>query len=277
MFNKLKLTLAVAVSAVMLAGCGAIAGQADRSAAYEVMGLGTPVSEIAGPGEARIPPQFAKRLNLTEAQQAQMKAIVQKYRSEQKVGDFKARRAQLRALLLADQVDGAALRSFFQAHIAEMEAKAPQRAAMMGELRAVLTDAQRSELVKVIDQEGPKHKAHFEGMHRQFRDALLADLNLTEAQKQKFDALQAKVSAIRADQPGQKVKQAFVRFIQDGDTAAFQATMKANFQGKLPVDELVSVAESLDKGQREKLVNKFERLAQFHRGGHGGWHGHHGG
>jgi hypothetical protein len=52
--------------------------------------------------------------------------------------------------------------------------------------------------------------------------------------------------------------------------------MKAQRQGKLPVNELVAVAESLTQAQRQKLLPKLERFAQMGGGMHDG-HGRHGG
>lgn len=255
MFSKLKLTLAalLAVSTSAVVGGVALAAAEGHHGRPEMMGMRGGML----PG--------LKQLNLTDAQKSQLKAIAQKYRPQAKGSDFKAEREQLKAIVLADQVDGAKLKSFLQARAAKMEAKAPQRAAMLGEMRAVLTDAQRAQLVKALDQH-PAPKANWQGKRHGMGDRMVADLNLTAAQKAKFDALQAKMQSMHAGQPG---KEALKAFIQTGDQSAFQASMKANMEGKLPVDEIVDLATSLDKAQREKLVAKFNHFGGGHRGGHG--------
>lgn len=288
MFTKLKLVLAatLAIAAAPLAGCGAPTTPAE-AATYEVLGL--EAGGDAGMGQRGhggkgghhgfFGGPFAQQLNLTDAQKAQLKAIAQKHRGEREKGQFKAQREQLRALLSAPQVDGAALKAFFNARLQAMETHAAKRAAMMSEMRAVLTTEQRAQLVKSLNEAKPNpHKPRFDGMRKMFRDRLLADLNLTAAQKATFDALQAKMDALMADGAGHRAgKAAFATFIETGDAAAFQASMKANIAGKAPVDELVAVAVSLDQGQRQKLLAKFERFAGG-KGGHGkGGHGGQGG
>lgn len=265
MFSKIKLTMAalVAVSASAVVGGVALAAQADHPGHHERMGMRGGML----PG--------LQQLNLSDAQKSQLKAIARKYRAQAQVGDRKAEREQLKAIVLADQVDGAKLKSFLQARAAEMESKAPQRAAMLGEMRAVLTDAQRAQLVKALDQHSPRAKGNWAGKRKGMGDRMVADLNLNADQKAKFDALKAKMKSLRAGQPGVKGKDALKAFIQTGNQSAFQASMQANREGKLPVDEIVALATSLDKAQREKLVAKFDHFGGFgggHRGGRGPRH-----
>jgi hypothetical protein len=154
---------------------------------------------------------------------------------------------------------------------------------MMTEMRAVLTPDQRAKLVKSLNAARPDGKQagkddakannRFEGKRKAMRDKLTAELKLTPAQQSAFDALQAKVMASHADPANRQAgRQAFARFVETGDAAAFQATMKAQHQGKLPINELVAVAESLTQAQRQKLLPKLERFAQMGgmQGGHGG-------
>jgi Spy/CpxP family protein refolding chaperone len=268
MFSKIKLTLAAVVA---LSGSAVIGGVAlaatEGHHSHPMMGMR---------GAGMLP--GLQQLNLTDAQKSQLKAIAQKYRPQAKQGNMKAEREQLKAIVLADQVDGAKLKSFLQARAAEMQAKAPQRAAMLGEMRAVLTDAQRAQLVKAMDQQqAPKAKANanWQGKRKAMGDRMLADLNLTATQKAKVDALQAKMQALRTSQPGANAKSALKAFIQTGDQAAFQASMQANRPGQLPVDEIVAVATSLDKAQREKLVAKLGRFGGFGEGHGRRGHRHH--
>lgn len=264
MFHKLKLALAttLALAIVPVATLAAHAASPEHKPAqarggHAGFGFGGPL---------------AKDLKLTDAQKSQLKAIAQKHRAERKQGDRKGQRQQLKTLLTAPKVDGAALRSFLNARAGERDANAAKRAAMMSEMRAVLTPEQRAQLVKSLNARADKagkrageRAKRFEGKRQGFGDRMVADLKLTADQKAKYDALQAKIKAQRADAAGRQAgKQAFVRFIETGDAAAFQASMKAN-RGQLPVNELVALAESLDQTQRQKLLKKFDRFM----GGHG--------
>jgi Spy/CpxP family protein refolding chaperone len=279
MFPKIKHVLA-ATMVLAVVPFAALAGpnQAANAAHHEGK---RPGGERGGFGFFG---HMAKDLKLTDAQKAQLKAIAQKHRGTAQKGDRKAQRDQLRALLSAPKVDGAALRNFLNARVAEMDAKAGHRAAMMTEMRAVLTPEQRAKLVKSLNtarpdgkqagKDGAKAANRFEGKRKAMRDKLTADLKLTPAQQSAFDALQPKVMAMHADRANRQAgRQAFARFVETGDAAAFQATMKAQRQGKLPVNELVAVAESLTQAQRQKLLPRLERFAQMG----GGMHGRHGG
>lgn len=283
MFPKIKHVLA-ATMVLAVVPFAALAGpdKAANAAHHDGKGRG----DHGGMGGFGFFGPMAKDLNLTDAQKAQMKAIAQKHRGADKSGDRKAHRDQLRALLSAPKVDGAALRNFLNARAAEMEANTGHRAAMMTEMRAVLTAEQRAKLVKSLNaarpdgkqagKGGAKDGARFEGKRKAMRDKLTAELKLTPAQQSAFDALQEKVMANHADPANRQAgRQAFARFVETGDAAAFQATMKAQRQGKLPVNELVAVAESLTQAQRQKLLPKLERFAQL--GGPESGHGRHGG
>jgi Spy/CpxP family protein refolding chaperone len=274
MKTKLKLASA-AVIALVVAGCGAAGQMASRSNAYELATPGAEASAMGhqGRGHGFGFGMFGKQLGLTDAQKAQMKAIALKYRPAAKP-DFKAQQAQLKALLSASTVDGPALKAFLLARQDELMGKADTRVAMMGEMRGVLTDAQRAQLVTQLNAPAKEHKARFEGLKTQIRDRLLGDMNLTADQKAKLDALQAKMESLRTSGAGQAHKAAFARFVQDGDQAALKASM-ANAGAMMPVDEVVAVATSLDKTQRDKLIAKFEAFAKL-RGGHGRGHGHYG-
>lgn len=284
MFPKIKhmLTATLVLAAIPLA---LLAGPDKSADAADHRGKGHERAGMAGFGGP-----MAKSLNLTEAQKAQFKAIAQKHRTAAQSGNHKAQREQLRALLTAPKVDGGALRGFLNARLAEREANAGKRAAMMTEMRNVLSAEQRTKLAKSLSAGHPgkahgkghgkghgEGKAKFEGKRQEMHDKLSADLKLTPAQKAAFDALQAKVAATRADASARGAgRQAFARFVETGDAAAFQASMKNRFAGKVPVNELVAVAESLNQEQRKKLLPKLASLAQFH-GGHGGkgGRGHH--
>jgi Spy/CpxP family protein refolding chaperone len=285
MFPKFKHVLA-ATMVLAVVPFAALAGpvKAANAAHHEGKGRG---GHHGGMGGFGFFGPMAKDLNLTDAQKAQMKAIAQKHRGTAQKGDRKAQRDQLRALLSAPKVDGAALRNFLNARAAEMEANAGHRAAMMTEMRAILTPDQRAKLVKSLNaarpdgkqagKDGAKSAERFEGKRKAMRDKLTADLKLTPAQQSAFDALQAKVMANHADPANRQAgRAALARFVETGDAAAFQSTMKAQRQGKLPVNELVAVAESLTQAQRQKLLPRLERFAQMGGGMQGG-HGRHGG
>jgi hypothetical protein len=63
------------------------------------------------------------------------------------------------------------------------------------------------------------------------------------------------------------MREAVAAFVQSGDQAALGTAMRAQLDGKFPVDQLIAFAASLDKAQRTKLVEKAETLARFHHGG----------
>lgn len=279
MFSKLKLVFAatLAIAVVPVAGFTASALAADQAHSqrgdhHRGGGGHGGMMGFLGP--------IAKDLKLTDAQKAQMKAIAQKHRSQAGT-DRKAQRQQLKTLLSAPKVDGNALRAFFNARIQEMDAQSAKRAAMMTEMRAVLTAEQRAQLLKSLNTERPQqarpnqgnpNKAN--GQRAKFGERMVADLNLNANQKAAFNALQAKFNATAGTPANRQThRQALAKFIETGDATAFQATMKGTMAGKLPVNELVAFAESLDQTQRQKVLKKFER---FGMGGQGG-QGRHGG
>lgn len=282
MFPKLQLMLAttLALAIVPIAGFAVSVGAAEqgnhqRGGHHRGGGDHGGMMGFMGP--------LAKDLKLTDAQKAQMKAIAQKYRTQGGV-DRKAQRQQLKTLLSAPKVDGNALRAFLNARIQEMDAQGAKRAAMMTEMRAVLTNDQRAQLLKSLNTERPQqarpnqntpNKAH--GQRGEFGERMVKDLNLNANQKAAFNALQAKWNA-NAGAPAnrQAHRQALAKFIETGDATAFQATMKGTMAGKLPVNELVAFAESLDQAQRQKVLNKLERFGMGGgQGRHGGGRGHH--
>lgn len=284
MFPKLQLMLAttLALAIVPIAGFAVSVGAAEqgnhqRGGHHRGGGDHGGMMGFMGP--------LAKDLKLTDAQKAQMKAIAQKYRTQGGV-DHKAQRQQLKTLLSAPKVDGNALRAFLNARVQEMDAQGAKRAAMMTEMRAVLTNDQRAQLLKSLNAERPQqarpnqgnrnnpNKA--DGQRGKFGERMVKDLNLNANQKAAFNALQAKWNA-NAGAPAnrQAHRQALAKFIETGDATAFQTTLKGTMAGKLPVNELVAFAESLDQAQRQKVLNKLERFGMGGGQGRHGGRGHH--
>jgi len=93
--------------------------------------------------------QFFMDLKLTEAQQAEMKNIINRYRAagEPFRSNAMDARKNLRAILRSDPLDEEAARKAFRQGSALREERFVLRAKMMGELKALLTSEQR-ELLK---------------------------------------------------------------------------------------------------------------------------------
>lgn len=262
--SPFKAILLTAASAVVLAACshGQPGAWPDASALSA-----NPYTVLAQGGPSVLLPVLTKHLDLSADQQAALKAIAEKHHAQANPESKKARRTELKTLLLARQVDAAALRAFFDSHRAELEAKRDTHLAMLKELRAVLTDAQREKLA--VQLEGGHRGAkpgwlvdHFRGM---MRDRLFGDLNLTASQRQAIDGAHASLEAAHRSEAMQGHKRAFAAFLRSGDTAE----LAAHKPPAPPVEAIVQVATALDQAQREKLLVKLEafgekRHAAFH-------------
>ncbi|MFN3431383.1 MAG: Spy/CpxP family protein refolding chaperone [Candidatus Sericytochromatia bacterium] len=279
MFPKLQMILAttLALAIVPVAGFAVSVGAAEqgnhqRGGHHRGGGQGGHHGGMMG-----FMGPLAKDLKLTDAQKAQMKAIAKKHRPQAGT-DRKAQRQQLKTLLSAPKVDGNALRAFFNARIQEKDASAAKRAAMMTEMRAVLTAEQRAQLLKSLNTERPQQARPNQNNqnkanrpHAKFGERMVADLKLNANQQAAFNTLQAKLNAMAGNPANRQAhRQALARFIETGDATAFQATMKGAMAGKLPVNELVAFAESLDQAQRQKVLKKFERFGMGGQGRQGG-------
>ncbi|HEY9723646.1 MAG TPA: Spy/CpxP family protein refolding chaperone [Oscillatoriaceae cyanobacterium] len=188
-------------------------------------------------------------LDLTAAQKQQLQAIAAKFRPAKPSGAPSGKAGQaLRDALLAPTVDDATLRT---ALAAQQQAFAshqpPSRAAMLGAVRAVLTDAQRAKIVAQLQTkpQRPQGTPSF----APGKNPLLTKLNLTADQQAAFDALAAMHA--NAPKPGADRRAAMVAFWQNGDTSGLAAPQHPAF----PVDAFCKFAESLSLDQRKALFD----------------------
>jgi Spy/CpxP family protein refolding chaperone len=253
--------VALAATVALMAGCGAIMHQAAAGDPTEVLGFRTLEAGDAAPFHG----PFARKLGLTAAQQDQIKAILEKHRPPQAQREQKL--AELKALLLAPSVDQEAVKAWAAARKADFQAHQADRLAAAGELRAVLTDDQRTQLQALLAEDPPPFQQHLEGLKARLRQHMVGDLGLTAAQQTALDALHAKLEALHDPARRKAVHQAIAAFVQSGDQAALGAAMKAQFDGRLPVDDMIAFAASLDQAQRARLVGRLEGLARFHHPG----------
>lgn len=251
----------------VLVGCG------------QVPALSTAVSAMRDPGE--FGRQRAPKLDgplgllsvadLSEAQKAQLKAIAEKHKPQKPALGG----AELEALLAADPLDAAALRSALEARVAP-PAEAPFAA--LAEARAVLTEAQRAELVAKLKAQ-PSPAPHHEARHPatpappaeapQARlDRLAEKLGLDPAQKAAFATFQAQLEAARpAPTPRPdfaRHRDAMVAFIETGDTAALEALHPKAERAAFPVDAFIALAQSLRPDQRKLLLARPKGHAGLH-------------
>lgn len=222
--------------------------------------------------------ELAAKLALSPDQRDRLRAIGQKAREAHAKPDHKANHEALKAILLADTVDTGALRGFIDTRRKEAAAGATSHAEVLGEMRAVLTDAQRAQLAGLLKSgtfnrkkkgEGNQHK-HFEDGINKRVEAVKAELNLTPEQDKAVTALQQKIETLRAE-VGPGMKATALAFLETGDKTLLIKQSTDTLQGRFPTDEAVAVANALDKRQREILVAKFEKMRHKKRK-----HGHHG-
>ncbi|MDF1593234.1 MAG: Spy/CpxP family protein refolding chaperone [Desulfobacterales bacterium] len=128
---------------------GAVAGLLIFMIAFAVeagpIGFGRPGAGM-DPGLGRL--QLFMELKLTEAQQAEMMNIINRYRvaGEPLRSNVTDARKNLRAIIQSDLFNEAAVRQAFRQVSALREDRFVLRAKMMGELNALLTPAQREVL-----------------------------------------------------------------------------------------------------------------------------------
>jgi Spy/CpxP family protein refolding chaperone len=269
-----------AAIATILAGCGTTSGllaaQTNTSldAAASADPNGPHGGHRGGKGGERgafgfVPGVNVADLALTADQQTALKAVMDKYRpaapAARPSGDPGA---ELRAIVTADTVDDAKLR----AAIAAMEANKPaapqvDHAAMLAEIRAILTDDQRAKIVAALQADTASPRPRPSGDPRAEK---LASLDLTTEQKAALDALDA--ARKPAGEPADR-KAAMVAFWQNGDTTGLAAPTRPAF----PVEAFVAAIEILDATQRKALFGNEGGMMGFGGHGHGGPGGERGG
>jgi Spy/CpxP family protein refolding chaperone len=207
-----------------------------------------------GPG---LPGLDLADLALTADQQTALKAVMDKYKPAAPAAKPSADPGKdLRAAVLADKVDDAALR----AAIAAMEANKParpqvDRAAMLTEIRAILTADQRAKLVAKLQAAPTRPRPSGDP-----RADMLAKLNLSAAQKAAVDALDA--ARKPAGNPDDR-RTAMIAFWQNGDASGLAEPTPPAF----PVEPFVAAVEILDATQRQALFG--HEGHGFGREGHG--------
>lgn len=257
-----KLLAGAFVVALAAAGCGEARGVAIQQQALSMM---VNPDEALSAGGAGMPGGLAKQLGLTADQQAKFKAIASAHKAKLQNEDHAQQLARLKALVLAPTVDTAALEAMFQQHLDQLKASSPERLAMLTELRAVLTDAQRQQLADVLSKPMPAFGGGaFQAMHEKMAAHFLADLELTADQRAKLDALKAKGQALH---DGNDLRTVFAAFVTNGDGAALEAAFEAKL-AQAPVDDACQWLASLSQAQRTTLVGKLEamhaRMGRWH-------------
>lgn len=276
----------LAVATVLVSGCAAGGGLAGMAAGpdpvYSLLGAAEGQAEAAqgragrhhggarGLGGGPLG-HLSADLGLDAGQKARLKALMQEVRQGAGPGaQMGARRAELKALLGAPQVDAAALSAWLEAREAEALQRLPGRIALAGKMREVLTEAQRAKLAAKLEA-GPAQASGggaFAGIRKAMRDRMVAMIAPNAAQSGAIQALSAKLDALQAQGAGAG-RQAIAAFVRSGQAAPLEAAFRAQVAGRLPRAELVAVATSLDANQRGKLLAAMDRLAARHHGPRG--------
>lgn len=314
MFNHAKRAAAAVIAAYLLAGCGqgvltatelSGAGTADlRGMAGDQKGAfgghrGGPGGEKGGPGGMRGgmggPMELFALADLTAEQKTQIQAIQEKYRParpEGQPGDQPLNPgAHLSELLKADTLDVDALKAALAARPARTAGDRPDPTAMLAEIRAVLTDAQRAAIAAKLEAM-PAPRAKADDASRADRPApptveertakVAEKLSLTDAQKA---ALVTFETALEANRPqGAKPEQdhaahqaAMIAFWKTGDTTALAALKPPAIEPPaFPVDAFIALAQTLTADQRVQLLVRGPMGGPGGPSGHGGPGGHDG-
>lgn len=262
MTRKTLVGLAVAVTAatIQLGGCGKTPSQTPAPAAP----VHQQVAQDGGQDLIRQHQEMHAALNLTDEQKGQLRAIKARYRSQLRDGDMRTRLEQLRGLVTAETVNSDALeQAIISAHEAKL-AKIPTIAAMLDEVRDVLTPEQRTTAVTQINDRWDQILATLDRMRTEGFAELSAGLNLTPEQSQALQALREEDrtldTAILND-----VKTAMTQFLADGN----EQTLATSLQAALATSRVTSIASdsadwvaSLNVTQRQQLVTNTKAYLQ---------------
>lgn len=264
--------LATLAGLTILSGCG-VAGMAGRDVGP------FSIQDQPRPTRGLMPPMLARKLELSPQQQDAIAAIAKKYRPEAG-SEAKARRAELKAVLLAPTVDADKLTALLQSRTTDRQAMIDRTVTMLAEMRAVLTPEQQAKMASFQPGhrgQGPGGRGH--GAQRDGKrnmgfhplERMTKGLDLTDAQKQAIDELKTAFAAQRESRKATLVdrRKAFADFAASGDQAALKAAL-GSVQRELPVAAIVKVATSLSQAQRQQIA---ERLAKGHKGWSGRHHG----
>ncbi len=222
--------------------------------------------------------------DLTDEQKAQIQAIQEKYRPARPAGEPGAEAgkqpgAKLQALLAADTLDVEALKAALAERPAKLAGDRPDRTAMLAEVRAVLTEAQREAIVAKLEAM-PAPPAKADDATRADRPAppsvdervarVAEKLALTDAQQAALVTFETALDANR----GEFVKPAhdhaagqaaMVAFWKTGDTTALAALQPPAIEPPaFPVDAFVALAQSLSAEQRVQLLARGPMVRYAH-------------
>lgn len=244
-FKGVPRSWGLAVAALLTAGCMAAPASPPAPTAPEApplapIGSGsmgsTPMALFQAPeGQASDP--FAA-LNLTDAQKRQLEAL------QTDTGPDHS--AEIRRLLLAPQVDQAALKALLTPSDASLEGSLKQMVA----LRDILTPEQRQKLIQAMNQQPPTSQEA--STQNQLPDELKQRLGLTSEQQRAMDAMNQALQAHHQATQGQ-ILSVTVAFMNSGDVAALRQATFAHARA-MPIDAMVAFYSSLSQAQRRMLV-----------------------
>ena len=254
--------------AIQLTGCAATlpmrsaqSSNTDAPTAYQVQDLAP--NSVSAPSTGMRHGQkgaFFKFMQLqpplSAQQKEQLKVIAQQ---SHPMANFQAQAAELKSLLLADQVDVNALKAFVAARRQARLAQLTRRVDRLAAFRAVLTDEQRTNLVARLSQ-APAHPFRYGRLGR-ILNHLFGNLDLTTEQQQALEALQEKLQASMANRHPEAMRQAFASFVQTGDKTALINRLQGH-TSVWPSDDLVQFVAMLDLNQRKALVQEVEAFAK---------------
>lgn len=235
-------------------------------------------------------------VELTAEQKTALKAIAEKYMPadaakpdraamEAKRAEAEAKHAALKAALTAETFDAAALTAALTPAAADAPAKPAIDPAMLGEVRALLTEEQRATAIAKLKEAvaSPAREKSADAKKADFGAKLAEKLALTDDQKAKLAAVDAARAAAKPDHDPAQRHAAMITFLETGDAAGLTAE---HARPQPPVDAIVDFVGSLDATQRAKLGDLGMLLGHGGpalgkgghgfggpKGGHGGGHG----
>lgn len=244
-----RFSLAVGIS--LLAGCQALPSTMHLHAPAAVR-QAMPATHLPVPGRREIlqapvgeSSQGFAELNLTDEQKRQLGAVLSDSQSDAQP----SQPAEIQRVLLAPQVDSAALKAVLTPDEASDTATINQMVA----LRKLLAPHQRQKLIQRMKQDPPS-KAHTLGGARQIPDALKQRLGLSPKQEKALAVMNEALETYhRATQA--IMLAATEDFMNTGNVHAFrQASLK--HARTMPIDAMVAFYASLSQSQRHLMFGK---------------------
>lgn len=256
---RTQLLLASTLALTLLAGCGMQATTSSSPAedlglvaGYQVGGSAAGPHGMMNPG-GPMARHLTQALALTQAQQDQLRAIHEQYHPASASLAPAAQLQQVKALLAAPTVDAAALTALMQGHHAEMAGHGARLLAGLTAARAVLTPEQLTKITQLVEQ-GPRMRGMHGAAPGGHLEQLFGTLKLTAAQQQAADALKAQFEGMKPQH--EAMRAAALAFAKTGDSSALGALLSA--PPRMPVEAVVGFLASLDQGQRQTLIRRFE-------------------